>query len=424
MDSLILGNGGETSSTTFTEQPSHIRWFMIQSTDNSQSLSKLSPFVIGKALKCQIGDLKTVKRLQRGDLLVEAATAAQSNLLQKLSDIAGNPVKVDPHRSLNVCKGVIRCREIALCNKDEIIKNLSHQGVTDAAVIMTGTGEERHSTNTVILTFQGTQPPKFITSYYLRIPVSIYIPNPLRCYNCQKFGHGSRTCKGHLTCARCGTVGHSDKDCTDAPRCVNCTGSHAAYSKDCPKWAIEKRIQQLKAERNISFVEARKLVTTQQSENANRYATAVTKTQPTCITTSTNSKKPLSTSGAKICSIATQTDLTWPSGVQTPMAYVAESTNSACQTSISAVSTSVFTTDLSTFEPSASTSNIGASDHDRGDAFATPVDRLSGKVQIRTPPSSDKGKVKKKPRINRPPVMTQNMFDGLEGMQEDENSSS
>jgi len=31
-------------------------------------------------------------------------------------------------------------------------------------------------------------------------------------------------------------------------------------SKDCPKWKQEKRVQQVKDERNISFVEARKMV--------------------------------------------------------------------------------------------------------------------------------------------------------------------
>jgi len=31
-------------------------------------------------------------------------------------------------------------------------------------------------------------------------------------------------------------------------------------SKDCPKWKQEKRVQQVKAERNISFVEVRKIV--------------------------------------------------------------------------------------------------------------------------------------------------------------------
>ena len=43
---------------------------MIQETDD-KTLTKLSPFAIGKSLKCQVGTLKTVRRLQRGDIVVE-----------------------------------------------------------------------------------------------------------------------------------------------------------------------------------------------------------------------------------------------------------------------------------------------------------------------------------------------------------------
>ena len=33
---------------------------------------------------------------------------------------------------------------------------------------------------------------------------------------------------------------------------------HAASSKSCPKWKLEQRVQQIKAEKSILFIEARK----------------------------------------------------------------------------------------------------------------------------------------------------------------------
>ena len=48
--------------------------------------------------------------------------------------------------------------------------------------------------------------------------------------------------------------------CTNPPKCANCSGNHPAYSKDCPRWTIEKQVQQVKATNNISFVEARRKV--------------------------------------------------------------------------------------------------------------------------------------------------------------------
>ena len=49
-------------------------------------------------------------------------------------------------------------------------------------------------------------------------------------------------------------------NCHNQPKCVNCSGAHSASSKECPKWALEKKAQAVKAERGVSFIEARKIV--------------------------------------------------------------------------------------------------------------------------------------------------------------------
>jgi len=78
---------------------------VISSADSNKSLYKLSPFVLGKALFAQTGKLKTIKRLQRGDILVERDSHIYSSKLQQLSELGVEPVKVTPHRSLSTCKG-------------------------------------------------------------------------------------------------------------------------------------------------------------------------------------------------------------------------------------------------------------------------------------------------------------------------------
>jgi len=109
-------------------------WFVVSSVNADNKLSKLSCFIIGKAFKCQVGSLKTVRPLQRGDILVETIWKSQSDRVLYLKELTGVPVVVTPHRSLNTSKGVIRCREIALCDKEEIVEELKPQGVTDATV--------------------------------------------------------------------------------------------------------------------------------------------------------------------------------------------------------------------------------------------------------------------------------------------------
>jgi len=72
----------------------------------------------------------------------------------------------------------------------------------------------RRSTNTFVVTFRLPTLPKHVTVGYMRVPVDLYIPYPLRCFKCQKFGHGSKACKGTETCARCGQSGHNG-DCSN-----------------------------------------------------------------------------------------------------------------------------------------------------------------------------------------------------------------
>jgi len=126
------------------------RWLIIEAAEPEQTLSKLSPFVLGKALSAQIGTLKSVKRLYKGDILVETDKATYSKMLLGLTQLAGVPVKVSPHRSLNASRGVIRSRDIASCSVEEIVEELRSQGVT-ATTIHVSDGNSKRRTNTVIL---------------------------------------------------------------------------------------------------------------------------------------------------------------------------------------------------------------------------------------------------------------------------------
>ncbi|GBN11569.1 hypothetical protein AVEN_246262-1 [Araneus ventricosus] len=74
----------------------------------------------------------------------------------------------------------------------------------------------------------------------MRLSVRAYIPNPLRCFQCQRFGHSKTSCRGTQTCARCAEVGHDSSQCTDAEKCVNCKDAHTSFSRNCSAWKLEK----------------------------------------------------------------------------------------------------------------------------------------------------------------------------------------
>ena len=108
---------------------------------------------------------------------------------------------------------------------------------------------------------------------YLKNETRPYIPNPQRCFQCQKFGHTKNSCKSKAVCAGCGEKGHNLDDCQNEPKCVNCQCDHVAISRDCPKWKIEKDIVTLKYTEKISFTDARKRLQPSFDQSKDSYAT-------------------------------------------------------------------------------------------------------------------------------------------------------
>ncbi|KFM60227.1 Nucleic-acid-binding protein from mobile element jockey, partial [Stegodyphus mimosarum] len=142
-------------------------------------------------------------------------------------------------------------------------------------------------TKHVILTSKSPDLPKNIKAGYINCPVRPYIPNPMQCFQCQRFGHSKISCRGKHTCARCAVVGHDSDTCTAASLCINCKGEHPAFSCSCPKWKLEKEI---KVNKNISYAEARSLVQSTQIRPNISFANAVKSTRSFATQTSVSTQ--------------------------------------------------------------------------------------------------------------------------------------
>ncbi|GFT05195.1 putative RNA-directed DNA polymerase from transposon BS [Trichonephila clavipes] len=170
------------------------------------------------------------------------------------------PLIVTPHRSLNSCRGVISEPDLLCASEAEILEGFSDQGVTQVRRIKIKKDSSLFPTKHLILTFNSPKLPSTIKAGYLNCKIRPYIPNPLRCFKCQRFGHSQTSCRGQLTCSRSAAVGHFSTDCTLELKCINCLQAHCADSKLCPKWKAEKQMQEIKTNKNITYIEARKLI--------------------------------------------------------------------------------------------------------------------------------------------------------------------
>ena len=289
-------------------------------------------------------------------------------------------MKATPHQTLSSSKGVIRCTEL----NDEIITELANQGVVDCFNIkVKGQDWVRWKTNTYILTFSMSALPKHIKIGFIHTKVEMYIPNPLWCFRCQKYGHSKNVCHNTAVCARCGEQ-HPTEGCTNHEKCSNCSGAHPAYHKDCPKWILEKEVQQVKAKNGVSFVEARRIVTSQQATiSAKPSAAAVT-------SHSLGNQNTIHTRNqSRTCNTQTQTDLTWPLSSDIPIntADIATQTNAPV------------------LPPAAQCDIPPRTKRDKkrslsAEAPAMPVHGAEG--SSKSSPLNAKGKSAKAPRIHRP----------------------
>lgn len=174
--------------------------------------------------------------MSSGDLLLELRDNVQYSKLSNIVSIGDIPVSVTSHRSLNTVRGVISEIDFVHLTEKEMLEGLADQDVIDVHRIKIRKDNKEIDTKHLILTFNSNTLPESIEVGYLKIDVRPYIPNPRRCFNCQRFGHGSQSCRGRKTCAKCASKEHVSENCDAAPHCANCEGEHAAYSRACPSW--------------------------------------------------------------------------------------------------------------------------------------------------------------------------------------------
>ncbi len=258
----LRSNSDEETESIFTPD-NFAKFIVIESTDENKPITSLSPFVIEKQLESLIGIPKSVKKLRNKTLLVETTKKAQSEHLLKVKSFFNVPVIVSEHKTLNSSKGIIRDPALKGESEHEILDYLKEQGVIAVKRFKIKKGETQIETNTLLLTFNSDTLPKTLKIFYRLIPVDIYIPNPLRCFQCQRFGHHESSCTVERPgCQKCTSndPNHLYGDrCENAPKCINCGKDHLSRSPECEVWKKEKEIIKLKVTQKLTYPEAKKL---------------------------------------------------------------------------------------------------------------------------------------------------------------------
>lgn len=263
----------------FESQPDKGRFYTLESMDSTKKLSSLNPFVIKRSIEGISGDIDICRTKKRRDgLLVLKAKNENGNVaISDIKKFAEIEVSVKDFLALNSSQGLIYCPELIDTPCNEIVDGLNTQGVTNAFKI--NKKGSQIPTPLVILTFNNRIHPASIVVGYTVIEVRKYIQNPMRCLNCQKFGHTKKFCKDPEVCGKCSIPVDEHIECintscnvcstseSDEPKhylcgpikCANCDGAHYSSDHECLCFKREYEINKIKVDRCLSYFDAKKV---------------------------------------------------------------------------------------------------------------------------------------------------------------------
>ena len=236
--------------------PENTRQLLVSHSDPNLKLTSNNPCKIEIGLNKICGKIEKLDYLKSGSILVTTKTLIQTEKLLKTTMLPefNIPIKITIAWSRQLTYGKIWAPEFGNDTLQEMLKYLEPHNVV--AVRKLFNNPTRAHTPLFVLTFFGKLPPYIILGS-IRYEIGVFIPRPLRCRNCWRFGHSTKQCKSEPLCSKCGISKHDRNSCNNILKCINCKGDHEATDSICPKYQSEMDICRLTAEKGISFTEAR-----------------------------------------------------------------------------------------------------------------------------------------------------------------------
>ena len=166
---------------------------------------------------------------------------------------------------------------------------LKPEGISHVRRLTTFRDGQRKDTSLLVLTFETTALPDTLLAGHIRYKVNVFIPNPLRCFNCQRFGHSSKFCRQTPRCQKCGAAPHEGTPCSAPIKCLSCDATdHTTNSNQCPVWKTEKEICAVRATTGVSYPQARRTVEERMPSPSSKTYAQKTKTQTATSQTQTD----------------------------------------------------------------------------------------------------------------------------------------
>ncbi|KAG7171660.1 putative RNA-directed DNA polymerase from mobile element jockey-like 84 [Homarus americanus] len=155
-----------------------------------------------------------------GDLILSPQDHNTAKLLSEVTNLNGKTIKIIPLDPEEKTTRMVLLRYPLELPVEVIIK---HPKVTKAELCVTS--RDKAQTRQVLVDIKGTVPEEVDLGNWRTFKLRPFVPEPLRCYKCQIFGHHQ---------SRCHKNKHKDGTITKA-KCTNCGKKHHAWNTLCPE---------------------------------------------------------------------------------------------------------------------------------------------------------------------------------------------
>ena len=131
-------------------------------------------------------------------------------------------------------------------SEDSKVKYLRPQGVTACKRFKIEKDGRSVETKPLLLTFDKVNVPESLKIFYRIVHDDVYVPNPLRCFNCQRYVHHENNCPENqgFVFENCGVDGHAHHTnlCKNPTKCVNCGKDYPLKSDICKVCMKDKAV--------------------------------------------------------------------------------------------------------------------------------------------------------------------------------------
>ena len=234
--------------------------FLVLRTEENISPPKLEYHLLKR---CPTKEM-AFRSLKEKEWLIETSTIQQSENLMSMTHIEGIKVSVTRHASMNSIKGTVVLPKYE--DNEELVNakmlldclQMRYDNVEDLEIYNIPSRKNPKSPlNIAKIKFKGQNLPSKVIIFGQNREVRPYIPTPLQCKNCSKYGHSTKKCRNDPICAFCGSSNHETKWNCGKQNCINCGKAHHARSKECPFYLYNTELKILQDRTGMAIREAK-----------------------------------------------------------------------------------------------------------------------------------------------------------------------